>query len=212
MIFDIVQTRSDTSAFYDAHHNERRIGSAEMPNDITSGGNCECTFRGEEYVMVYSPEQQAKGLFKSRKSKVGGSYQLTRDGQDVGSLCIKDDEGGIFNRFEYYSMILDGHEYSMYTIGLGPAGMKFPIYDGDTQLAVIEKDVDVYNHKDVYTVYAQDSDFSRIAFLFCIYMDMYEFTNSRQTSSADHEQSVQITTNKKLKEKYDPEFKHHVPR
>lgn len=207
MIFDIVQTVSGMSAAYEALCDGKKIGTAYVENNITNGGSCAWQFMGTAYDMSYQFDQQVKSWLKPKAEKTGIPYKITQEGRHVGDICIKLSEGGLLSRYEYYSLTFGVDAYQLYAVGMGNEGMKYPIYAGDVQIALIEKDTEVRDHLDVYHAYAVDNQAAMVAFLFGLYLDMREFANRGQVSSASYEKSISITINKALKAKYDPSFK-----
>lgn len=207
MIFDIVQTVSNFSASYEARRKNQVIGGACLSNNLMLGGTCDCHFMGNNYALSYMPEQQIQSWFKPRQEKTGVPYLITQDSRAAGGICIKVSEGGFFSRFDYFFMELHGRVFSMYQVGLGKAGIMYPIYRGDSQIALLEKSTVTYHQLDVYHVSAFDTDEGLVAFLFGLYMDMQRFGNRGEAVHASVEKTYIYTTKKALKEKYDPRFK-----
>ena len=96
--------------------------------------------------------------------------------------------------------------FDLFPIGFGNEGSKSPIYNGNKQIAQIEKDCIVYNDLHNYRIFAEDSFASQIAILFCIYMYINVGYKSGEKVISSKVKVVSITTNKLLKEKYNPEF------
>lgn len=212
MIFDIIQTVSNLSASYEARSGEQPIGSAHLANNFLLGGTCDCEFLGEPYSLSYLPIQQAASWLKPRQEKTGVPYQISRGSQKAGDICVKLSDGGLLSRFEFFFMNLCGRSYCLYQIGLGKEGMKYPIYEGESQIALIEKNTTVHNRLDMYCVSALDSNAGLVSFLFCLYLDMKEFSNRGEVSFASVEKTYRYTTKKRLKAKYDPNFKRQITR
>jgi len=210
MIFDVVQTFSGLSASYEARREEQPVGSAYLANNFLLGGSCDIAFLGEPYTLSYLPAQQVQSWFKPRVEKTGVPYQISKGGQAVGSICVRISEGNFLSRFDYYVMELSGREYAMYPVGLGKEGMKYPVYSGNTQIALLEKDTVVRDHLDIYHVSALDETAGLVSFLFGLYLDMREFANRGEVAYASYEKSVCYTAKKRLREKYDPGFKKRI--
>lgn len=207
MIFDIVQTMSNMSASYEARCGGQKIGTAYIENNFLHGGSCAWQFMGQAYELVYQFAKQVQSWSKPVAEKTSVPYKITQNDQEVGEICIKLSDGGFFRRYEYYLATFGVAAYQMYSIGLGKEGMKYPIYCGDMQIALLEKCIEVRDHLDVYHAFAVDSQAGLIAFLFGIYLDMREFANRGKVAPISYEKSVSFTINKALKAKYDPTFK-----
>lgn len=60
-------------------------------------------------------------------------------------------------------MKLNGMIFDLFPIGFGNEGSKSPIYNGNKQIAQIEKDCIVYNDLHNYRIFAEDLFASQIA-------------------------------------------------
>lgn len=167
-------------------------------------------FGGEPYTLSYSQAKQAASWFKPRQEKTGVPYDISKNSQIIGDISIRVSDGGLLSRFDYYSMSLCGREYSMYKIGLGKAGMKYPIYNNARQIALLEKDVTVYNNLDTYHATTLDTNVGLVTFLFCLYLDMREFSNRGRIVCNSVEKSYCYTTKRQLKAMYNPNFKEQI--
>lgn len=210
MTAQLVQTVSNFAALYELRAEDRLLGTARIGNNIFSGGACECCFSGMAYSLSYNPAQQVVSWFKPRTEKTGVPYQILRNGEKTGEICIKISEGNIFSRYDYFFLELDGRTYEMYPIGMGKEGMKYPIYEDETQVALIEKGTVVRNHLDIYQITVAQEGAILAAYFLCLYLDMREFANRGRIDSNAYEKSYCYTTKKALKEKYNPAFKETV--
>ena len=95
----------------------------------------------------------------------------------------------------------------MYEIGLGKEGIKLPIYRDDTQVALIEKDLVVYDNKDTYEIIAIDEMSLEVSALFNLYYDFVKHGNYGEINYKSKERYYLYTMNKELKNKYDSTFK-----
>lgn len=109
-----------------------------------------------------------------------------------------------------FEIIRDSSFYKMYPIGFGKEGAKNPIYCGEEQIALIEKDCEVVNDLHTYKLFCLTEQSSVIALLFAMYM--YSMTGYKvgEKVTKSVEKRVSITTNKHLKAMYDPSFKEKV--
>lgn len=104
----------------------------------------------------------------------------------------------------------NGQTFDLFPIGMGKQGNKSPVYCGNTQISLIEKDCIVYNDLHEYHVFALDREAGLISALFCMYMYVNAAYKPGVKVTESKVNSVSVTTNKLLKEKYDPGFKNRV--
>lgn len=74
------------------------------------------------------------------------------------------------SRYDHHKMTVTGLEYQLYPIGYGKGGYRNPVYQGNAQIALVEKDAVVYNDLHSYTITAADEQNIFISILFCCYM------------------------------------------
>lgn len=207
MKFNIIQTISNLSAAYELRENDNTIGRASIANNFTCGGSIECTFFTVRFTLSYAPHQQAESWSKPRQEKTDIPYQLFRNGELCGQIFLRTSTGGLLSRFTYFGMQLDECQYAMYPVGLGKEGIKYPIYTGEKQIALIEKAAVVHDNLDCYQVTALGEKEGSVAALFGLYLDARSFANRGEIVKSSIEKTYYLTTNKRLKAMYDPAFK-----
>ena len=98
----------------------------------------------------------------------------------------------------------------MYTVGLGKEGYKFPIYKGSEQIAQVEKDCVVYNDLHNYKAFIKEEDYLNAVIYLCAYNYVTGPYEPGEKTYSGKETTVYITTNKLIKEKYNPEFTKYI--
>lgn len=166
--------------------------------------------RGTKTNIVVSKNEQE--LYYIRDTRRPYSYNIyTPDGEQVGRL---------FRRIErwfvgptYYVIELHGKQYSMYCVGLGKQGRKFPIFnENEEQVCLLEKGVVVRNALDVYDLFSIDDDSAFIGMLFGIVFDWREHRrDNRPRESVIVSAKIVFTTNESVKAKYNPTFQDTCP-
>ncbi len=206
----LVQTRSGVSAQFDVVSGGVLVGRAVQSNNVTFGGSWETEYAGRAIRMDYRRAEMLGNISKSAENRQYMPYLIRNDaGQELGKIVRKYSDGSIFRRYEYVEMIFAGCVYSMYVIGLGREGYAFPVYCGETQVALIEKGCEVRNNLDEYEVTCRGG-FDLQSILLGLYLDGMLFANRGEIATQSVKKSFLITTNKQLKAKHDPLFKNTV--
>lgn len=96
-----------------------------------------------------------------------------------------------------YTIEWAGRQFTMYDVGLGSAGIKLPIFDGDRQVALVEKDGTVQDMLDRYEVYTIEDTLFPMTVLAALYYDRENFSDRGKQAQA----SVRSTTTFSLSDK-----------
>lgn len=212
MIFDIRQTYSGFSASYEIVSGLDTLGRAEIDRNFLHRGEFHFSFQNTSFSMAYHPLKKEFGFGKSVAEKRAAVYQISQNGVLCGDIGLADSTDSLLTRYQYYMLIYEGETYSMYRVGLGNEGIKFPIYCGDRQVAQIEKDNVVHDNLDVFHVYAMGDRASKVALMMGLYLDAYGYANRGEIVKKSVAVHYERTFNKKLIEKYDPTFTTRVER
>lgn len=202
MILNIVQNSKDLfyASFVIKH------GSVEIGHFFLQGkfGSMEARIsgiiNGESFEMAYGKTDRLKfgKLFRpyviSELDKVNGVVYQTQS------------KDSWLKRFNYHQMKIQDNIYDLFPIGFGNDGSKNPIYNGNEQIAQIEKECIVYNELHKYRIYAKDIYAAQISIFFCIYMYINAAYRPGEKVVLSKTKMVSKTTNKLLLEKYDPLF------
>lgn len=151
----------------------------------------------------------------SKKTKIVANnpfrpYSISINNADNGYVYQTEFKKGLFNRYDFHQIQITHDVYDMYPIGFGKEGAKNPIYKNDTQVALIEKDCEIINDLHVYKITCINEQEIIIALIFAMYM----YINAgykpgiKATKSVHH--VISTSTNKLLKEKYNPNFKNSI--
>jgi hypothetical protein len=208
VIAELVQTVSGFSCNYALVVNGETVGEAYQKDNVLFGGTI--VYRhsdGREYSLVYDQAKQLGNISKPYYERVYIPYDIRYMGdQTCGSIVQMRSQGSFFKRYDYFAAELGGGRYSLFAVGMGNNGKKFPIYRGSEQVALIEKDNVVYNNLDSYKMFVlYDSDVL-ITALYCLYIDTLMFSNRGKKVIKGKEISYDKTTIKELNSKYDPDF------
>ena len=206
MVSVLRQTRSELSASYVLERNGAAICTAEMPFrllnpslQILRGGG------------VWASLETSAGESIRRTDPDGrwrGSPFFVRDGagRSIGRLCQRR-VGSFLSRYQYTELSLYRTVLRIYEVGLGREGMKYPVYDGERQLALIEKPPVVYDNLDEYFICGFDEFGEFASLLFSLYLDVLSYRNAGEYVVRKKEMRYVWTRRKELLEKCDPAFR-----
>lgn len=116
----------------------------------------------------------------------------------------------LFNRFNVQQLELDGLVYDTYSVGMGKEGNKKCIYQEDKQIALVESDSVVYDELYNFHVFAENERAALVSILTTIYTYTKSFFKQGELALSSISRNYALSLNKKLKEKYDPEFKRKI--
>lgn len=202
MILDVVQVSKDLFA---ASFVVKR-GSAQVGNFSLKGrlGSMEANISGKLFEHSFDMRfGKSDNIDVARPFR---QYIIDENGVQNGVVYQTKFNGGLFKKFDYHQMKLNGMIFDLFPIGFGNEGSKSPIYNGKEQIAQIEKDCVVYNDLHKYRIYAVDTFASQIAIFFCVYMYINAGYKPGEKVVHSEVKVMSTTTNKLLKEKYNPEF------
>lgn len=205
MIFNLIQTNKDLFASqFEVKRGAEQIGAVSLQGKLGSMEAVICgTFCGVKFEMGFGRSNYIEaGAFRP--------YLLKQNGIEAGTVYQTKYNGGLFKKYEFHQMVRNGLTYDLFPIGFGNDGSKCPIYHGKKQVAQIEKDCMVYNDLHDYHVFAIDENEALTALFFCLYMYVNVCYKPGQKVLSSTSKTVSITTNKLLKEKFDPYFRDSV--
>lgn len=208
MVCEVKQIESALSAAYVVAEEQKPIGKAEFPVNFLFGMPCDISYRDESYHLKYLAMASKEYRENNITLKNIVPY-LIKHGEEVyGTLYGKRSDGFFLTRYGFDCLELStGTVYDMYEVGLGKAGIVYPIYRDGVQVAEIHKGCVVHNNLDEYTVYAVDQEAQRNAVLLCVYLDGRGFARRGEMTKNYTERVYYKTTNKQLCAKYDPTFR-----
>lgn len=137
-------------------------------------------------------------------------YSVSVDGRECGAVFETIQRESLFKSYSFHRLVLNSVEYDRYPIGMGEEGGKHPIYHGNRQVALIEKDAVVYNALHQYRIYAEDAYAGLCAVLFACYMHVQGAYRAGEKIQKSVVKRVTYTRDKALLDKYDPGFKERI--
>lgn len=134
---------------------------------------------------------------------------IAHNNQEIGMIAKMDKKFSLRDLFgksikSWYQATRFDRDYLMYEVCCGAEGIKLPIYEGDTQIALIEKPSVIAHDKDIYEVHCLENCDLLISTIFAIYYDLAMSNNSTQF---DTKTAPGKTSPKVVLEKYDKKFK-----
>lgn len=212
MICKLKQTSSGSSCTYEVESNGEIIATAVQENNITYTGGIKLFINNElKYQTKYDVNQRINDIGKKYYDKNLIPFKiLDINNNECGLACIKEAQTSFFNRYSYTELSLNNEIYYMYCVGMGKEGLKYPIYKGNIQIALMEKENIVINNLDEYVIYMQDDNYLDVALLIALYVDTRFAANRGVYVSSSVHKTYSLTFNKELKSKYNPEYKNMV--
>lgn len=206
MILTVKETNKELySAKFEILHQDTVVGNIDFKGKMGSmEGEFEINFNNNKLKLIFN----TKGIFNHEK--MFRPYLIINDEQEEGEVYQTKYKAGFLNSYEYIKMIYKEKEYNMYSIGLGKEGIKSPIYANHIEIAQIEKENVVYDDLHSYDIYAIDEFSALISVILCSYMFVNGCYKPGQKVTNSVVKSVNISTNKLLKEKYNPDFKNKI--
>lgn len=209
MILKIEQIKKDLfSANFQITHFNEVVGAIQVLGKLGSMEvNVEIQFYQNTYKMQY-----VGGLIKTAPipDKKGKAYRpygiMGKNGEVLGKVAQIDQKDGWFTVISFFEMLYGEEKYNLYPIGFGKEGGKHPIYRENQQIAQIEKSGEIYNDLHHYDIYAKDQYSAEIAVLFGAYMYINANFKPGEKATKSYVKYTSVTTNKTLKEKYNPDF------
>ncbi len=171
-LLELEQTFSRRAAAYRVLSGGVTVGSAVITCNESIHGTCEYSGFGHAYSLQYVPALQLKSYLSSRGEKTDNPYQIMCGGERVGKIYDTLSDGSFFNRYNYTHFELNGIVRSMFTVGLGREGVAYPIYAGQRQTALVEKDGIVRDNLDIYKITMIDASEAVPALLLALFVDL----------------------------------------
>lgn len=209
MQLKIIQTVSAIKCQYDIVMGENRVGSAVLNDNVTGLGTYDICYKNDSVLLEFDVDTQIKSLVKQPVDRSDSPYRVIINGQLCGDIYSSYTNNSFFTRISFDRLHLYDREYEMYKVGLGKEGIKFPIYCGEQQIALIEKDYTVHNNLDAYNIYSLDEHAAFVAIIFGFKLDK-SYSHGGMAVSKSVEKDYLLTLNKELRSKYNPDFKQMV--
>lgn len=206
MIAELIQTYSGLSAEATLYSQESVLGHVHYPNNFTFGAPFYLTAGQSQYT--FSPQSVEIGFTDRSPNDKPASHirEISFNQQKYASLLRVKQELGFINSFEYIQLATHMRYYDMYEVGLGKAGIVYPIYCNDKLVAEIWKNCKVLDNLDQYTLIALTPVDMLHAYMLAAYADSMSYANRGQLMKRGIDITVYKTTNKHLLNMYQPEF------
>lgn len=204
MILDVIQVSKELfSASFVIKRGLYEIGSFSLKGNIVSmEANITLNILGRQSELIFNRKIQCKQMFRP--------YCVIECGFEVGKVFMAAKKISFFKRYDFRQLNYSDSVFLMYAVGLGKEGYKFPIYNENEQIAQIEKGCVVYNDLHNYKVYIKDEDCLNAVIYLCAYNYVTGPYEPGKKTISGKETTVYITTNKLIKEKYNPEFTKYI--
>ncbi len=204
MRYQVHQTKSAISANYEILKEQQIIYTASIPFKMTG---YRISFHGIDQTQ-YTLEREGFEVFRNNKSDnekvIDGCFIKDSSNTVCGTICRKRTKG--FKGYYFFELSFYDSVFQFFEIGLGKNGIKIPVYVENNQIALIEKGTCTIDNLDFYDILVKDENDAKIVSFFCVYYDFIRFGNHGQINTHSKKVSYLYTGNKKLLEKYDPNW------
>ena len=202
MIIDIVQRKKDLyAASFTIYENSKVAGVLQLQGRFGSNEG------------VWNGQFQGRSIFMKRtgSGRIGDDtvfrpYAVHLADRENGTAYQTVYKKNFFNRIRFERLILGNQTYELYTVGMGDKGIKCPVYSGERQIALIEKESVIQNDLYRYHIIALDERAADIAVIFCCYVYVNSNYKAGSKVTASTQRNYIRTTNKFLLSKYDENF------
>lgn len=206
MISLLRQTISGKNATYVLERGGQTLCTAQAPVFFSSPGIS--LFRQGQPWLRITPDLGASLRTRTQNGARRTAPCAIADagGTRIGSIAHMR-EGGLFSAICYMELLLSGRVLRIYEVGLGKEGMKYPIYDGGAQVALIEKEPVVQNNLDAYTLCSLDESGELAALLTALFLDFHRYRNAGERVRGKTSVRYVYTRKKEILATYDPAFR-----
>jgi len=203
MVLEFVQQEKDLfSAKFDICLQNASIGFAEMTGHL---GSMEGIWAGKlnntKFEMCFDNRTGIQNI------KTFRPYKIILNDSSSGFVYQTSNKCGLLSKYDFEQISMDNIVYNLFPIGFGTEGSKNPIYCGEQQIALVEKDCKVINDLHKYLITAISEESAVIAVLFCCYMFVNACYKPGTKITSSVEKVISTTKNKTLLDKYNPQFK-----
>ena len=207
-----VQTYSSLSSSFEAVDDCGRVLARAFVRDNRPFEKLDyISICGAHLTLRRDLTDEIKNIGRPRDERLHECMFIQNDfGQIVGRIARK--SMTVPRRHQCYEVIYQGMVYIVYSVGLGKAGIKYPVYCAchgeERQVALVEKPAVVVDMKDIFDYYAADGTALDPLFLFILYTDFLNFGNYGVAKVLSSKRvSCVWTFNSYEKSKYDASFK-----
>lgn len=204
MYLELVQRSKELfTADFDIVENQSAVGSLALQGKLGSlDAKITIQYRGSEISLTPGVRD-----FNILAKKPFRPYTIAFNGNNKGVICQTEIKTGMFSKIEFHQIEMSGQIYEMYPIGFGNEGAKNPIYVGNDQRGLIEKDCEIINDLHIYKITCVDELSAIIGLLFAAYMYVNAAFKPGVAVTKSVHKVISKTTNKALLQKYNPSFK-----
>lgn len=200
MIIKIEQTsKAAFKAEFKIFAEGKIIGSAVFSGHMTSmEGEWFIDFMGRQFGMKRTRKASGKSF---------RPYEVSANGNPCGYVYQTDYKTGFFKpKIYHHRLDINGQITDIFPIGCGTV-TNSPVFCLEKQIALVEKQLTVYDDLHVFDVYALTENAAISTILLCFYMYTIGYYKAGEVSIKTVHKGYSLSKEKELLEKYDPEFK-----
>lgn len=206
MIALLRQIQSGSSASYVLERDGQTCCTAEVPFSIAAPGIA--LFRQGEPWLRITPNlgDSVKKMVRNGSWRTVPCDITDASGAQIGTIA-KIREGTFLSANYYTELRISGRVLQIYEVGLGKAGMRYPVYEGGVQLSQVEKEPVALDNLDEYSLCSLDDFGELAALLFALFIDFHSYRNAGEHARGKKSFQYIYTRRKEIFAKYDPDFR-----
>lgn len=210
----IRQTYTDKSIESVILDGQDRVGTSLLGESWLQGSAFLYSLYGEQFSLECSANAQdvrSKYLPKNPRPEYD-IYFASRQGYPFCAIGVAKTDGPWFKQYSYYTANASDGCYTMYEIGLGKQGLRYPIFRDGIQVAVICKRGQDFDNLDTYEIIATSDRAVIMAVTLSMYLDADSFLRGGHVFKHTHYEgsyttkTYYLTTNAGIMAHYNPDF------
>ncbi|BCN29975.1 hypothetical protein [Anaeromicropila herbilytica] len=202
----LIQIKDGFHNRYELVEEDRIIATSSVPAKIGTRDIFYLVDGTLKYHLMHHLAEELGNVTRTTSKRKLMQFDIYNEHSDKVGMINSRRTKGIWKCYKYDEINFYNKNYIGYKVGMGAEGHKYPIYENDKQIALVEKDNLVLNRKDVYHIYTLEEELIELVALYCLRLDTIEFSQ-RDIAINSKEKSLSYTWNKEVKCKYDPDFK-----
>ena len=203
MIFEIQQVKTNFNMVWIAEKEEKSIVTAICPFEKGQLNIMLDYLDKDKFCLSYNPNVSSLGTSLIDRL----SFKLMHNEEIVGTIVGKNQKAkGFLQSYPYRVMNYKGVNYYLYEVGFGNDGLYLCIYKEDQLIAIAEKDLEIVNYRDHYTVYALNEEDLKIIMPLVMHYDVTAYGDVMEIAVHSVKKKKVKTIQKELIAKYNPEF------
>jgi hypothetical protein len=162
--------------------------------------------RKEEQILSLSSDEVPSDIMSVFSREKILSYIKKPNGDICGEVSLKVARKFIAS-YKYIQINYNAELINCYEVRTGKEEVFICLYLGNVQIAMIEKSSVIHDNKEYFRIYIKNDKYAEIVCLYAVYYDYLTLRSNNEILSNASKEKCEITQNRDLKSKYNPNFK-----